>query len=72
MQTDREGIPFLVVCTMAEEREGYYGLSSCQTWVYCCYSKRKENSCASFEGFEEFMKMAVRNAKDWGIHNDSF
>lgn len=27
---------------------------------------------ASFEGFEEFMKMAVRNAKDWGIHDDSF
>lgn len=23
---------------------------------------------ASFEGFNEAMKMAIRNAKDWGVH----
>ncbi len=24
--------------------------------------------CAGFEGFRECMKMAIHNAKDWGIH----
>lgn len=24
--------------------------------------------CAAFEGFSECMKMAIRNAKEWGIH----
>lgn len=25
---------------------------------------------ASFEGFTESMKMAIRNAKDWGVHDE--
>ncbi len=25
--------------------------------------------CASFEGFKECMKMAIRNARMWGLHD---
>lgn len=34
------------------------------------YSFEFAYGIARFEGFKEVMKMAVRNAKEWGVHND--
>ena len=56
MQTDREGIPFLVVCTMAEEREVYMTAFE--------FYKDRLSACPSygFKSGHEILKTVTRCA----------